>query len=440
MKLTNYGLKDKEKHFYMIAALFLNITLITDLLRGINTGWFGFQAEIVEIIKVIVYALIFIYVVIVIVTNPIPKTFYYGVLIFLVLVCLSMLATPDILIIIPAFILMFFSRCLPGYYVAYYVKNYEQLFNALRIYIWVGLVYALLMVTGIIGDAYGHYMTFGYNLLLPTLIALFNGVVYKKHYLIIGSFLALCIIGFGGRGALVCLLASILLWFYLASSSLKVYKKVSISMVTMVFIGLVFSNYTNILLYLKQMFLDSRTINLLLSNNFWDNSSRLVLYDESLKLIYQTPLAFRGILSDRILFATKVGEIDQAFGIYAHNLFLELFIQYGVALGGILLATLIFLFIKSIILVYKSGDIYLKIIYAIVVGFNVKFLFSGSYASTPIFWVGLGLMVSIIERHKLRLKKKTRGERSFQGVTCVESLPDNVVAVGCPAMILKENR
>lgn len=163
-------------------------------------------------------------------------------------------------------------------------------------------------------------------------------------------------------------------------------------------------NYDDMLQFAMQLFPDSRTLTLLSAGNLISDTGRFAIYLESIRLINEAPLAFRGILSDRVLIASKLGIIDQAFGSYAHNIFLEIFVQFGIVFGGILLIWLLFLLIKSNLIVSKSKDLYLKIIFSIIVGGScVQFLFSGSYVSSPMFWVALGLIFSIIRRDKIKI-------------------------------------
>ncbi len=398
----DYKLNRREQIFYFVVALFLNITLVTDLLRGINNAWFGFPIGVIENIKVIIYIIIFIYILVIIITKPIPKAFLVVLLVLFLVLCSSIIATPSILVILLTFILLFFSRCIPGFYIGYSINNFKYLFDALRLYIWIALVYSLFMVTGL-RNAEGLYFTFGYNLLLPALVALISGVVYKKYYLILGIFLTICIIGFGGRGALICLFASLLLLFYLFSRSIKLLSKVVLYATSICCLFIVLFYYDSILHNLLQLFPDSRTLVLILNGNFWGEAGRYSFYNESFRLINESPLSFRGILSDRILLSTAFNNIEGAFGSYAHNILLEIFIQFGVLVGGILIVFLLLLFINSLLVVIRSKDIYLKVIYSILIGYNIQLLFSGSYISSPMFWMALGLIVSMNQKVKFKI-------------------------------------
>lgn len=100
----------------------------------------------------------------------------------------------------------------------------------------------------------------------------------------------------------------------------------------------------NIAIFLNARGIITRTLNLLLTNATY-SSSRDKLQTKLIGEIIRHPLEVRGINADYVV-----------NGIYAHNLFLELIYDFGIIVGGIIIAIIIFLAIKTLFLKCKNDE------------------------------------------------------------------------------------
>lgn len=115
----------------------------------------------------------------------------------------------------------------------------------------------------------------------------------------------------------------------------------------------------------------------------WEGSSgRLPIYQESLRAFKESPLIGYGLYR----YLSKV-----SFGIYPHNLFLEILLQGGLVYLGVWLVSL-FAILKKLHRMIRYDRKNLLLLY---VGLYpiVMLMFSGSYLSTGLFWFSIAFVV-----------------------------------------------
>ena len=76
--------------------------------------------------------------------------------------------------------------------------------------------------------------------------------------------------------------------------------------------------------------------------------------------------------------------------IYAHNFVLEIFLDFGVLLGIIIIIAFAYIIIKSFINVRKD-KMCLKLFFSIIVIFAIKHMVSASFITSLDFWFYFGL-------------------------------------------------
>ena len=91
---------------------------------------------------------------------------------------------------------------------------------------------------------------------------------------------------------------------------------------------------------IKAEFAKNRIIEKILSAEFLEGSGRNMVHEKVLSAISEKPVLGYGFL----------GDSGFQNGGYPHNLFLELWVQFGVVIGSILVALVFYLFIKSFIM------------------------------------------------------------------------------------------
>ena len=189
----------------------------------------------------------------------------------------------------------------------------------LHISLWVslamaimGILYMYFFLTGklLFGEDY-YSMSFGYSMLFSVLFLFY---IRKKTFAFVALILSIVILLLGSRGPLMTIVLFVISQKIFLSKGKNVFCFFVISLFFIVFLFPVFLEYVAL------HNIESRTLNLLLSGEaISHDSGRSLLYDIMIKKIVDNPFWGYGVFSDRIYCG----------GIYCHNLFLELFIDYG---------------------------------------------------------------------------------------------------------------
>lgn len=229
-----------------------------------------------------------------------------------------------------------------------------------------------------------YSMALSYYMLLPTILFLDELLDrFSLKALFITCISLLIILAIGSRGPILCSGIFIILKLIRPVSKLG-FSKV---MIYMCFIlGAIFSilYFKKILIvidvFLSKFYIDSRNISLLL-NDYLHLSGRDLIYEKILIEIVQHPILGIGIAGDRRV----------ADGNYAHNIILEVFLNFGVIIGLILVIVFTMCLLK--LLFVKDMNVYNMIIIWISLAL-VSLLVSGSYLIDVNYWTLLGLMIS----------------------------------------------
>lgn len=247
---------------------------------------------------------------------------------------------------------------------------------------------ALLGVQIFIGAAsVGDYsMAFSYYMLLPSIIFIDELLEkFSLKALIIAMISIAIILAIGARGTILCILVFVLLKLMKSNSTFKLSK--TRIFFYMVFFGITIVsliNFQRLLLSIYNFFLmlgiNSRSLLSFLSNDL-KLSGRDRIYEKMITEISNHPFLGIGIAGDR-----RVLE-----GTYAHNILLEVLVNFGVVVGSILFITLLICMIR--LLFMRDLQIYNMMIIWISLGF-VSLFVSGSYLTDVQFWILLGLMMN----------------------------------------------
>ncbi|WP_287640977.1 O-antigen ligase family protein [Bacteroides sp.] len=203
--------------------------------------------------------------------------------------------------------------CIPIFLSVISIKNIRILLHVslLISYIgaFIGIVYAILFVTGnlpMLEDMYN--MAFGYALLLPTLFLIY----FDKNKILI-TFLILAILLAGSRGPLIPIFILILAKMFTAYSKKKIF--FIFTSILLIFLAL----FPILLNYLSDIGINSRTLFLLLDGSFDSDSGRGDIYTFVWEKVLERPLIGYGFFADRVF-----------LGMYCHNIFMEMFLNWGI--------------------------------------------------------------------------------------------------------------
>lgn len=239
------------------------------------------------------------------------------------------------------------------------------------------------------GNVHGRqYMTFSYNMLLPLLVLYFHKP--KRWQWIYRIFLVFSIFIFsigGARGALVSFFAVIVLYNFV---TMRLDKKTIMQLMVMtVAVGLFSVFKDQILSYMLDILdlfsIRSRTLEYIRQDQFLDDSYRFEIYLTALEKISVLGHGMRG---DRVFFS----------GSYTHNIFIELWMDFGWIFGTLISALLLTVIFKGVKNKHAPEHFYAFLFLS--TGF-FALLLSGSYLNqTPAFFALLGFCVNSIVRKK----------------------------------------
>lgn len=226
-----------------------------------------------------------------------------------------------------------------------------------------------------------YLMHFSFMLVLPMCLCFYLIFEEKKRIYIfpLMVFFALVFL-YGSRGALGCLLIFIVIYIIFKSKKLRT--KVTLILVTV--FGIAF--YTDILMFLYNFLesrgFSSRTIWLMVNDPTHD-SGRSKLFEQAQKLIEMKPWIGWGVAGER-----------QFMEVYPHNIVYEFQIDFGRPLGYALLAFVLILMVFGFTRCKGKKALF----YTVFVASAISLLWSGSYLSSPNFWIVLYMAIHSITK------------------------------------------
>lgn len=280
---------------------------------------------------------------------------------------------------------VFFIFSLSAYILAREIKDVMLFLKIFEYYAYATVFGSIIMYFLLESNGYvAQYMVISYNMTLHTTFLIINAFYNRKIIkLVVGLFGLLFIVLVGARGPLVAILISVL--FYLLKSTKSSGLRIITGFLTVFLVALLLVFYQTFFEALnnfgRSIGIESRTIQRILSDGFLDDNGRIDIFR---KLLGHINVFGNGLYSDRVLLG----------GIYAHNLFLELLIDYGIFFGIPIISLISLTIIKAIIISKKHH--YLVLIILLSTGFT-KLMLSGSYLNQePSLFALLGFSVSTI--------------------------------------------
>jgi O-antigen ligase len=146
---------------------------------------------------------------------------------------------------------------------------------------------------------------------------------------------------------------------------------------------------------LERSGLSTRVVVSLLNGTVFEDRARSELIDHTLNIINQHPFTGVGMSNERPILARWMGAPveTESLGWYPHNVFLELWAQFGVILGTLLLMLLLGAILRVLV---GSVDLDRRALVLVFVGLGLlPLLFSASYLSWPPFFGLVGLCLPI---------------------------------------------
>jgi O-antigen ligase len=239
-------------------------------------------------------------------------------------------------------------------------------------------------------------MDAAYNILPSIMFLIYTAFEKKKlRYCLIAVLAGATAFIYGTRGPILCILV------FLAVSLLQLMQK-KLSLVARVAILAVIGGSVFLLIFsdtlitvaetLSEQFakwgFSTRIFDYYIEGDMTEGSGRDTLFEGAIAAIQEKPFIGHGLLGDQVL-----------LGNYVHNLFLELWMQFGIVFGtGIML----YFVTKPLMALYnqrKDKDLRQFIWMLICMNF-VKLMVSSTYTSEQMFFFMLGICIAASHRQQ----------------------------------------
>ncbi|MBP5404013.1 MAG: hypothetical protein J6Y17_02860 [Elusimicrobiaceae bacterium] len=259
------------------------------------------------------------------------------------------------------------------------LKDSTILLKRFYLFAWPSLVVlAFTMIHSLANFNHEYSMSGGYSLLLWFLVLADHFLETHSITDVIGCCIAFLLILFAGsRGPMICIACFIAIKL-LFSRQLSLSKRIMFFIILLSCALIMYLFYVQILTFLLDIAtkfgFSGRSISLFLSDLGHD-SGRLEGFKEYSYLIHIRPLLGYGV-------ASWFGS-----GGYPHNIFIEFLYSFGVILGPILFLTWIGLLIRGLL----QRNIANSRLFHILLSISAMFLVSGTFTTSPIFFLGLGV-------------------------------------------------
>lgn len=241
----------------------------------------------------------------------------------------------------------------------------------------------------------GYSQWLGYALLPSCCIAI--NLVINGNFLQLPFMLVLLwgVVASGARGPLLCVIFAVAL-LILGRADLKSFKWWGLILICVLFGISIYNYYEEVLYLLIQLFdemnISTRTLNALLTESFTQSDGRNSLANGVWEGIRSNPFGM-GIFHDRQFLRPYLRGAMSSEGTYAHNLFLEFLLQYGIVFGTIIIIVFIWLMVKCFINVRNNKEQFMCFVVLVASGF-FPLLISSSYLQWENFYLMMGYFVT----------------------------------------------
>lgn len=265
----------------------------------------------------------------------------------------------------------------------------KQIFFRIALYlsvvvVLIGIIYVVMQYTGsLIFKESTYNMGLGYSLLFPTLYL----INYKKTiYLIIGIVSIFIILLAGSRGPLVPIVAFIVLRkFLIGTLRDKMVWTLFLVMGIFVFF-LLLEELPAIVVQLQSFGINSRTLMYLSEGIVTNDSGRGEIYSNVISKIVESPIIGYGVFADR----------NFVNGVYCHNIFLELFVDFGCFIPILGMVIFITYLSRILCLVSRQEMLFFMLLFLVTI---IPLLVSGSYLTDFRFPLFLGYVYVVARKY-----------------------------------------
>jgi len=291
---------------------------------------------------------------------------------------------------------IFFFTALPLYFLGKIFprgeEEKEKVFDFLYIASFWGVVLAILYTFYVLFTGRNwtgaDNMAHAYSVLFSLLyIIWYKGNKLKKSNTIIIIIGFAYLVAMGTRGALLAALVWWLVCFLIQKENGRTKKILVISGIILLAIFVISGLMQSIIVSLFGVFsklgLNIRIFEYYLSHDIGNANGRELIYSNLSRYISEVD-GISGFFYDRV--ANN--------GVYAHNIFIELLVDFGKVFGGLLIALLVFMIYGGVRRANDNNS--REFILLFVVGILIKLMLSSSFLNEPFFFFMLGLLANNI--------------------------------------------
>lgn len=266
---------------------------------------------------------------------------------------------------------------IPSFVCVLAIRDFGIIKHSLQYMGWIAAVGAVSFLAFFLMGRFSidkYSMSFSYACLFPMLVL----YTQKRPLPVLISFLIFFeVLAFGSRGAAV---------IYMVFMALDLFRQKG-KMRALVIVGgiLLLALFPFFVKYLDQIGVYSRSVSLLMNGGFTESDGRDVIYRLIISAINNNLFTGLGLYGDRA-----------NFGVYSHNIVLEIVLDFGIILGSIFLILFISIIIKALnISKYDVHEVAMVLLFCGI----LPNMLSGSYIQEPYFALSMGYCVWVLN-HK----------------------------------------
>lgn len=284
---------------------------------------------------------------------------------------------------------MFF--CIPALFAIVFIRDYEELFKQMQKWARLTLVVGVITFAfvSVYRQAEMQYMVYSYFMLTPICVCF--EAFWSRHNafdLVLAISGGFSILFLGARGAVV----SLIVYLLTRMIALNIRKGTAQRVISLFFaffvvVGFVLF-YNDLFSFLwdvsKQLGIESRVLSSLAHGSLTESSGRDAIVDTIQKALANNPFGY-GLFGD--YYATNAYGFSST--IYAHNLFWEFWVDFGVVGGTILLFIFFYQLLKALVL---NNSMYNRVLWAIIPYGLFQLMFSASTVANILFYLICGML------------------------------------------------
>lgn len=305
---------------------------------------------------------------------------------------------------------LFVFRLWPAYYIGRYTEDWAAVSVVVRKFLWIAVIYAVIAYLSPYDNsgATNAYATISKNLFFVVIIACYDSFTNRKRWA--EMICILCFIPILFLGTRACLFGAVFALMLIfgrkisQSSGEKKIRYYSLLFIGGVAVIVLFTTMTDVLLDLLP---NSRSLQYLVKGEMFDDSSRSEsFYSKLIASLQNYPLRMHGFLGDQIFLAGQNASIDEILASFAHNVYLELCMNFGVIIGIILSITFTIVLLKA----YRESryaDYDMEFVYLGVLGMTfVNMMVSFSWIHSYEIWLLFGLAYYLIRQNAVEIESE----------------------------------